>query len=160
MSIKTTKSIYNSQNEKMVEFPFDNLLSLIIDDLWNEIVKYMFAYPFILGDEMAKLDGYRKMRKDEFESYKNKLRDYHLLNSGIFRGFETHRVKDPLLLIDGYFLKSQRGKKLPNYDYVWCTNKEYCTYAMEPISSNAFVSDETTNGIGNDVLTLMIRDMN
>jgi hypothetical protein len=79
----TVRKIYNDNGIVIFEFPAKTLLDKIILDLWNEIIKYINCHEFILWNFSVPCPGYRKVRKNEFETLKKSFINYYNKNEGI-----------------------------------------------------------------------------
>lgn len=99
LTIRPINAIYNSQNEKVFEFPFYTILDNVIPDLWNDILKYTSYHPFILGNETTSYPCYRKMSEDEFNTTKHKFIEYHHSNRGISIGHDIVFLHYPIACV-------------------------------------------------------------
>lgn len=92
---KRTTTISDHKGNKIFEYPGDTLLDIIISDLWNDIIKYVLYPPFMICNIKETIPFYRKITKDEFETIKNKLIDYHRKNNGIPMTINQFQYNDP-----------------------------------------------------------------
>lgn len=113
---KYTNTITDSKGNKLFKFPGDTTLDNIIPDLWNDIIKYLNVPLFIFGLESANYPGYRVLKRDEFDIYKNKFVDYYIKNQGIPNIFDIHLTTQIYFIIDGYYVVTCKGYTTCSYD--------------------------------------------
>jgi hypothetical protein len=142
--------IIQNNNGTILEFPNGTLLCSIFPDLWNEIIKYMDYYPFVLGYDATL--GYRILKRTEFD--KEKFLDYYFKNGGILNTENTERTH--LLTIDGYMISS-----LSNNDFLGCERgeKTIITSIGMPITQNYPFEISNIKVYYSEILNIMVPDI-
>ena len=106
----SVKIIYDSTKKKLLEIPNDTHLDEIYRELWPNILKYMGCYPYLISNTPMLCDGYRIMKKEEFDQ--DLFFQYYFLNDGI-----QSNIKSAIgnLVVDKYLIKM--NKKI-----IYCSN--------------------------------------
>lgn len=105
---QTVKIITDKNDKIILKFPIDTVLDNIIDDLWNNIIKYMDYQPFLIAIPKYALSGYRLIREDEFDS--KKFLDYYFNNRSIPYLGDTIGPSYAILIVGNYYVIN-KGEK-------------------------------------------------
>jgi hypothetical protein len=100
--INITKTICDKNGKKILKYPENTLLDTIINDLWNDIIRYIDYHTFAIGFLTQSYSGYRAIRREEFSPIQ--FRNYYIKNKGIPDLTPKHFCFSGLnILIDKYY---------------------------------------------------------
>lgn len=80
-TINITKTICDINGKKLLKYPENTLLDAIINDLWNDIIRYLDYHPFAIGFQVETYTGYRAISQGEFNPFE--FRKYYMKNKGV-----------------------------------------------------------------------------
>lgn len=98
--IQITKTVYDSNKKKILKFTLGTLLDKILDDLWNDIVKYLDYHLYIFGTYGESYPGYHQMTQIEFRIQRDKFKKYYFEKGLVNKIIDSNWSSD--FVIDGY----------------------------------------------------------
>ena len=154
--IRKINILYNSTNDNILKYPSDTLLDKIFIDLWDEIIRYINFHPFVLGDNETKYFGYRLMKTEEFNQYKDKFIAYYFQNEKTIYSLKEWGAENTLLVIGNRLPKLQRT--FNSYIFCRCEAGKKNNVRFSDIANDMYLSSEMSSGCTNKLLFLMVFD--